>query len=453
MTGHAPAAEAHPLTLEQRVGLSPYKLRRWVLTHCWRIRGPLDHARLTRALSYVVERHEPLRMRLVRVPDGVLQSFRPADERIEAPTVTDLAPEGLRAAVAELAERGLNLFRESPLRVDLLRVAPEDQVLVLTIHHMAWDAWSAGVFWRDLWTAYDSGAEAGLPPLRTGYARVADAQAARGPLPDEQLAYWRTTAGEPAALWPATDAGPALAQADDGNAGARLVAARPAAHYPRRLAAFARAARVTAATATTTLCLLAAGQALEQRSLLTCYQYHGRDHAEEWDLIGMFCRRFLLRADLDPAQELGALARRVQRDLGEGAARSAAPFFLPALQRQLAAGTEPGATAWHPALSPITVNIVPGRMRGTTGGGSALPAGLDVQPYRIDEPGPEPAARYRGQLWLIATSDPEPVFYADYDRTVVPDEAAARFADRLARLTDLIGADAAQLHLADLAEG
>jgi condensation domain-containing protein len=447
----AGAAQAHPLTLEQRMGLSRDKLRRWRVTHSWRIRGPLDADRLRAALAVVVERHDPLRMRLVRTPDGIRQSFAPAT----APPVRlgggPVPADRLTAAVTEATGHPLDLFTTGPLRADLLAAAPDDHVLVLTVHHMAWDAWSAGVLWRDLWSAYTA-ADPALRPLRTGYPQIADAQAAHGTVPTAgQLAYWRQVVREPPGLWPVPGSAPALAQAEDGNGGARLVADRPGPDFPRRLGAFARAARVTAASATTALCLLAVGRALHQPSLLANYQYHGRDREQEWDLVGMFCRRFPIRADLDEETELGELARRVQRGLTEGAARSAAPFTLPGLRRLLAAEQpeDPPGGPWHPGLSPVTVNIVPGRMRGAPSGRTPAP-GLTVEPYAAAEPGPEPAARYGGQLWVIATTDPEPVFYADYDRTVVPDPAVREVCRRLSLLTSAVNAAAATTRLGDL---
>ncbi|WP_405896613.1 condensation domain-containing protein [Streptomyces sp. NBC_00727] len=444
-------ATSHPLTLEQRMGLSRDKIRRWRLTHSWRIRGPLDADRLRAALALVVERHDPLRMRLVRTPDGIRQTFAPATAAHPWFGRSTVTPDGLAAAVAEAVGHRLDLFGTGPLRADLLTAAPDDHVLVLTIHHMAWDAWSAGVLWRDLWTVYAANAP-DLAPLRTGYPRFADAQAAHGTVPTPaQLAHWRQVVGESPGPWPAPGSAPPPVRSEDGSGGARLVAARPGPGFPRRLGAFARAARVTAASATTALCLLAVGRALEQPSLLANYQYHGRDREEEWDLVGMFCRRFPVRAALDEGTELGEFARRVQRGLTEGAARSAAPFTLPGLRRLLEdeQPADAPAVAWHPGLSPITVNVVPGRMRGSPAGRTPAP-GLTVEPYAAAEPGPEPVARYAGQLWVIATTDPEPVFYADYDRTVVSDTAVQQVSGHLALLTSVADAAAAARRLGDL---
>ncbi|MGW0860626.1 hypothetical protein, partial [Streptomyces sp. NPDC002690] len=222
-------------------------------------------------------------------------------------------------------------------------------------------------------------------------------------------------------------------------------------HVSDRIAVMYLGKIVAAASATTALCLLAVGRALGQSSLLANYQYHGRDREEEWDLVGMFCRRFPVRAALDEGTELGEFARRVQRGLTEGAARSAAPFTLPGLRRLLEdeQPSDGPATAWHPGLSPVTVNIVPGRMRGSPAGRTPAP-GLTVEPYAATESGPEPVARYGGQLWVIATTDPEPVFYTDHDRTVVPDTAVQEVSRHLTLLTSLADAPTAARRLGDL---
>ncbi|WP_202237789.1 condensation domain-containing protein [Actinacidiphila reveromycinica] len=476
-----------PLTLEQRMGLSPYKLKRWVLTHGWRVRGPLDTGRLRDALAEVTQRHEALRMRL-RDDDGeVGQVFPPWEPASAVLHVREIAPEELDGAVSQVRAAELDPFREPPLRATVLRAGPDDHVLLLTVHHMAWDAWSGGLLWKGLWHAYRRERQAPpahLPPSPGRYAVRAAEQAASGPvLTGEQAAYWRAVAGREPVLWPPAGTAPPLPQASDGWGGAEIEAARPDAGFPRRLAEFARAARVTSASAVTALCLAALARAFDTPSVRACYQYHGRDTAADWDVIGMYCRRFLVRADLGPEVTWGELARRTQQGLVDGAARSAAPFTLPRLRRLLEAedaaaatatdgsaegpgggspeaggtgaegsgaagpGAEP-APARHPAVSPVTINIVPGAMRG--GPGSGPPPDLEVGPLAGGGPGRERQARYRGQLWVIVTSDPAPAFYVHQDRTVVEDRAVAALCRCLAEGAARLDAAAAERPVADL---
>jgi hypothetical protein len=392
-------------------------------------------------------------MRLVRTASGTGQTFTSVAESVQVQVhlidtdVGEVEEQGM-AMWRELAARELDLFSEPPLRVDLLRFGPTDHILMLTVHHMVWDAWSAGIFWKQLWTCYghdDVAAELLASPLRTTFAEIAAAQHADGSvLTDQQLAYWSQVVGDVDMPWPMGDDIEPLPQVADRHPGNRMVAAEPDATFTRRLGEFARAARVTTASALTTVCLLALGQALGVDSVLTCYLHHGRDLPQEWELIGMFCRRFPVRADLFPDKQLGELARQVQRGLADGAGASRSPFTLPRLARAL------HGEAAYLGISPITINMVPGTMRGA-GLAHGVGASLFAEPLQTGELGPEATPRYRNQLWLIATTDPKPVLYLDYDRAVVADATAEELSYRLTVIIGATGAAAAGLPLCTLA--
>ena len=55
---------------------------------------------------------------------------------------------------AEEAQRPFDLARGPLVRVILLRVSGEDHVLLVTLHHIIFDGWSAEVFWREWTTLY-----------------------------------------------------------------------------------------------------------------------------------------------------------------------------------------------------------------------------------------------------------------------------------------------------------
>ncbi|MFC4856919.1 condensation domain-containing protein [Actinophytocola glycyrrhizae] len=53
---------------------------------------------------------------------------------------------------------------EPPVRADLVRVADDEHLLVLAVHHIAVDGWSVGVLSRDLGTAYRATSSGAAPP-------------------------------------------------------------------------------------------------------------------------------------------------------------------------------------------------------------------------------------------------------------------------------------------------
>src|SRR5439155_3006242 len=91
-------------------------------------------------------------------------------------------------------------------RVRLLRLGEREHVLLLTVHHVAWDWLSVGVLTRELGALYGArvrGEDAALPDLEVQYADYAAWQRRRleGGELERGLAYWRKRLAEmPGAL-------------------------------------------------------------------------------------------------------------------------------------------------------------------------------------------------------------------------------------------------------------
>ncbi|WP_458084061.1 non-ribosomal peptide synthetase [Streptomyces malaysiensis] len=190
------------------------------VTRCLRLRGPLDADALVDAVNALVERHEILRTVFLDTEDEVLQRVLPdspalagvtAAPGVRAPETGAAAGGGDTAGALDrqaraFALRPFDLRREPPFRARLIRVSPTDHTLVLAFHHIGVDAWSLGVFERELADAYHSFAEHGEWRPATGptqfreFARWQRTVLADG-ADERHLAYWRTAL--PAELPPA----------------------------------------------------------------------------------------------------------------------------------------------------------------------------------------------------------------------------------------------------------
>ncbi|HUN44157.1 MAG TPA: amino acid adenylation domain-containing protein [Acetobacteraceae bacterium] len=166
-----------------------------------RLRGDLNIGALREAINAIVERHETLRT-VFPVTDGVpLQRILPPFP-VEIP-ISDLSAAGgtepleqLRVPIAEEMARQFDLAAGPLLRVRSFRLVADDHVLLLITHHIISDAWSVGVFVRELsehYSAICSQHEPALPRLEIQYADFAAWQNAwlGSPAYNNQLEYWR----------------------------------------------------------------------------------------------------------------------------------------------------------------------------------------------------------------------------------------------------------------------
>ncbi|MGC5012829.1 amino acid adenylation domain-containing protein [Streptosporangium sp. DT93] len=122
-----------------------------------RVRGPLDQDTLRGALEAVVARHEALRWRIAS-RDGVPHvSVAPPGE-VPLPLDDLSAYPSPEVALERLLQREARTrfdLEAGPLvRARLLRLAGDDHVLAVTVHHIVFDGWSQDVFYRDLSAAY-----------------------------------------------------------------------------------------------------------------------------------------------------------------------------------------------------------------------------------------------------------------------------------------------------------
>ncbi|MDX3691332.1 condensation domain-containing protein [Streptomyces europaeiscabiei] len=194
------------------IQLSPTQQRLWFLNQLedsngtWnvpvalRLRGVVDRAALGAALLDTVVRQSSLRTVFMDVGGVPWQRVLKPDE-VQVPLNVVAAGADLAEQLTAEAVRGFDLAVELPIRAWLFELGPQEQVLLLVMHHIAMDGWSLGPLFRDISTAYCArveGREPAWEPLPVEYTDYAewqrellgeasDAQS----LISRQLQYWQ----------------------------------------------------------------------------------------------------------------------------------------------------------------------------------------------------------------------------------------------------------------------
>jgi amino acid adenylation domain-containing protein len=165
-----------------------------------RVKGDLKVKAVVDALNEIVRRHESQRTTFAVGKDGEPVQMIAESSELEVPIVDlSVRPEAERAAqefAAKETQTPFDLARGPLLRATILKLAERDHVLLITMHHVVSDAWSAAIFSQELvtlYTAFAEGTPSPLPELAIQYADYAAWQRKyfQGEVLEAQLSYWR----------------------------------------------------------------------------------------------------------------------------------------------------------------------------------------------------------------------------------------------------------------------
>lgn len=298
-----------------------------------RLQGSVDVDALQSSLNVIFERHEVLRSRFLvnngepalSIADNATVSI-PVLDLSRSTIEGDWSEPNLHELIVRETERPFDLASGPLLRLALARLAPEDHVLLLTMHHIVSDGWSIGIFLRELVSLYNAlvrgnnSASVALPPLPAQYVDFASwqrnnfAAGVGSAVLKKQLEFWRNQlAGAPALVDLPTDRPRPAARSFRGAKQSLKIAAETT----DRLKKLARAER-----ATLFMTLLAAFQLLlssfkDQEDIVVGSPTAGRNRWETENLIGYFVNTLVLRTKLsaDPSfREALARTRAVALD-------------------------------------------------------------------------------------------------------------------------------------------
>ncbi|HEY6802575.1 MAG TPA: condensation domain-containing protein [Pyrinomonadaceae bacterium] len=365
MQDQTPGANYEPIRPAVHDGVTPLSFAQewfWVLDQfepgtavynlpsAARLTGPLHVDALSRSLSEIVRRHSVLHSVFREVDGQPAQITIPAPEfslpLIDFSELSEIDREtAARDLVAAEVSRPFDLAHGPIIRASLIRIADEDHMIVIVIHHIAFDAWSSGLLIREIATLYEAFSKGENSPLSEPPIQYADyaawqRESLSDAVMDAQLSYWtRQLNGAPPVLeLPLDRPRPAVPSYD----GARQSFSLPA-DLSAELRELARREQVTL------FMLLLAGlntllaRLSGQDDISVGMPIAGRGRVELEGLIGCFINTLVLRTQLAPSLKFRELLQKVRETTLEAYAHQDLPFvkLLATLKPERRPGTMP----------------------------------------------------------------------------------------------------------------
>ena len=326
----------------------------------FRISGALDVEALGAALDDVIARHESLRTIFPDIDGVAFQQVVPAEAgmwRRGGAAVVSVPEQEVAGELVALAGYRFDLSAEIPIRAQIYSVGPEQHVVGIVVHHIAFDGWSLAPMVRDVGEAYRArrqGRAPGWAPLPVQYVDYTlwqrewlGAESDPDSVIAGQLAYWRQELADlPAVVSLPTDRArpPVASYRGDGVqvridppvwAGVKAVAA---AHN-------ATASMVLQAVMAVVLHRVGAGEDVVMGSPIA-----GRLDAALDDLVGFFVNTWVLRVGVSSAHRFSDVLERVRQKALDAYSNQDVPFEL--LVEQL---NPVRSTAHHPLFQVLMV--------------------------------------------------------------------------------------------------
>ncbi|MEO3861964.1 amino acid adenylation domain-containing protein [Acrocarpospora sp. B8E8] len=312
-----------------------------------RIHGSLDRTALRRVLTEIVTRHDVLRSRFTE-QDGTPACVIVGDD---IPLVQrDASRETVREHVAGLANRPFDLADGPVARFTLFRIAPDDHVLCLVLHHIVADGWSVDILLRelaDLYEAFIAGRPSALPPLPIRYAD--HVRRLRDEATGTRTAYWTEALKDAPPLELPTDR---PRPATRSTRGAQVHREIPPG-LVATLESLARAERATIFMVFLTAFQILLARHCGQRDITIATPIIGRNRVDTEPLIGYFTGLIMLRTEVSGDVRFRDLLRTTRNTALRAYDQGELPFGAPFEAMFMYMRTQ----SERPRLADLTVEI------------------------------------------------------------------------------------------------
>jgi amino acid adenylation domain-containing protein/non-ribosomal peptide synthase protein (TIGR01720 family) len=301
--------------------------------------GEINALAIQLSFEQLIKRHESLRTRFMEAEGGVLQYFDDANNdtrngfSMENVDISMLSTAERNASVDELkaqeAQTLFDLTAGSLLRVKLIKLAQNEHLLLITLHHIIADGWSLNILMAEFSQLYaavnqDKDITVALAPLTLQYADYASWQRQWLLEGDakRQLKYWeKQLGGEQPNLQLTTDFPRINSDAQVDNNALQNKAARFSFTLDNELTNTLRSVAQTN-DATLFMLLLASFQTLlhrytGQHDIRVGVPSANRQHADIQNVVGFFINTLVLRTEVQtrlPFTELLAQVKQTTLD-------------------------------------------------------------------------------------------------------------------------------------------
>ncbi|MBL9173678.1 MAG: amino acid adenylation domain-containing protein, partial [Verrucomicrobiales bacterium] len=295
-----------------------------------RLRGPLDLLRLEKAWRRVILRQDILRTRLRMDGGDVLQEVTEVSGAVL--DVEDLssavaADGAIASSVAAAARVTLDPAVCPAWRLRILRIGPQDHVVVFVAHHILLDEWSLHGLVSELAMAYrlDADSNEGFPelPIRFADFAVWHEERLRSSAMEDHAGYWRQVldgVGQRLAL-PSDRPEPEHPTGRGGLLGFKIPA-----ETRSGLEALARSQGASAFVAGLAAWQAWLASATGDRDIVVGTPLAERDRPEVEHLAGLFLQTLPMRILVDPSESFRAMVDRVRVRVTEGFSHAAYPL-------------------------------------------------------------------------------------------------------------------------------
>jgi hypothetical protein len=294
----------------------------------FRMQGDVNIEGLEYAFRNIVNRHEVLRTVIEQKGGRAFQRVLEKDRwRLGIADQQMLEKGSRQACVEELISRPFDLSRDHMLRADVVQVGERDRLLVVTVHHIASDGWSAAILleeFTELYSSYVQGRPGRLQDLLVQYADYAlwQRRYLQGALLEQGLLYWQQKLQGAQVLQMPTDYGRPVVQSNRGAVSSFSI-------DERTTSALQRLSEENGATLYMTL--LSVLKVLlyrysQQTDISVGSAVAGRTQQETEGLIGFFVNTLVLRSDVSGNPRFVDLLDRVRTTTLEAYAHQEVPF-------------------------------------------------------------------------------------------------------------------------------